>query len=159
MNVAIQIILLLGFLDLLRFFHPLHYWKNVYSTYLHEWNGFIACSYWEARAWHPCDLTLKCVFYFLRRWAGIALLLSNTATQSNIFLHGFNEKTLCSMHCMHFLVPSICHSISGQASALAGCAWPFQSVITQSSHRTLYWSVLTRWSLNVKGFEFCNCKN
>ncbi len=34
------------------------------------------------------------------------------------------------MHCLYFLIHSICHSISGHLSTLAGCTWPFQSVIT-----------------------------
>lgn len=42
------------------------------------------------------------------------------------------------MHCIYFLIHSICHSISGHPSALAGCAWPFQSVIT-----TLLFTALT----------------
>jgi len=137
----------------LWFVHPLHYWKNVYSTNQHEWNGIIACSYWGTRAWHPCDFTWKSVSDFLRRWAGVGLLLSNN-------MLGLNEKTLRSMHCMHFLIPRFSHSIrSGSCPCWVCLTFPVSNYYPplQSSRRTSYWSVLTRWSSNVKGFEFCNC--
>lgn len=113
----------------------LHYWKMFTAkTHMNE-TGVLQAkqSYWGTRVWYPCDLTFKWShksLSFPDKVSRHRAALSNSSTPSNIFLLDFNEKTLCSIHCMHFLIHSICHSISGHLTTLAGCAWPFQSVIT-----------------------------